>query len=137
MLLSAHNRINQIPNTPNAVNHHLRVYHTIWKAPAFMYLLLTMHGLCLRRRNYSLSINSIPSPKDEGGRAFEVELLSTKPNDSNQAKAHERDCSIVTLSDLVCVENHNATHATNRTRHAVYPGSGHDSEHRPVDRRRG
>ena len=70
-------------------------------------------------------------------RAFEVELLLTKTIDSNQAKAHERYCSTVTLPDPVPVEYDHAAIEANRLRRAVYPGSGDDVEHNPVDRTRG
>ena len=70
-------------------------------------------------------------------RAFEVELLLTKTIDSNQAKAHERYCSTVTLSDPVAVEYDDAANETNRLGCAVYPGSRDDVEHRPLDGTRG
>jgi hypothetical protein len=55
---------------------------------------------------------SIPSPKAKVSRAFEVELLSAKTNDSNQAKAHERCCSTFILSDPVSVAYHDAANET-------------------------
>ena len=79
----------------------------------------------------------IPSPKMKVSRAFEVELLSTKTNDSDHAKAHERYCSTVTLSDTVSVKDEPAAIEANRLRGAVYPGSGDDVEHGPLDGRRG
>ena len=70
-------------------------------------------------------------------RAFEVELLSPKTNDSDQTKAHERYCSTATLSDPVSVEDNAAATETHCFRGAVYPGSGHNVEHRALDGTRG
>ena len=70
-------------------------------------------------------------------RAFEVELLSPKTNDSTDPKAHERYCSTVTLSDPVSVEYNDAAVEANRLRRTVYPGSRDDVEHRALDRARG
>ena len=67
-------------------------------------------------------------------RAFEVELLSTKTNDSAQTKAHERYCSTLALSDPVSVEYDDAANETNHRCHVVYPGSGDDVEPHALDR---
>ena len=72
----------------------------------------------------------------EVDRAFEVELLSTKTNDSAQAKAHERYCSTVTLSDSVSIEYDDAAIETRHLRPTVHPGSRDDVEHRTLDRTR-
>jgi hypothetical protein len=77
---------------------------------------------------------SIPSPKMKGYRAFDVELLSTKTINSNRAKAHERYCSTVTVSDPVSVEDDTAATEPYGVRGAVYPGSGDNVEHRALDR---
>lgn len=70
-------------------------------------------------------------------RAFEVELLLIKTNDSAPTKAHDRYCSIDTVSDPVSVEDDDAAKATHRFRRAVYPGPCHDVEHRTLDGTRG
>jgi len=59
-------------------------------------------------------------------RAFGVELLSPKTNDSGHTKAHERYCSTFTLSGSVYVEYDPAAIETNRLCRAVHPGSGDD-----------
>ena len=73
----------------------------------------------------------------EVGRAFEVELLLPKTNDSDPPKAHERYCSTFTLSDPVYVEDDAAANETHCLRRNVHPGSGNDVEHRTLDRTRG
>ena len=63
--------------------------------------------------------------------------MSTKTNDSDPPKAHERYCSTVTLSDPVCIEHDTAATETHYFCGAVYPGSSDDVEHRPLDGARG
>ena len=66
-------------------------------------------------------------------RAFEVELLSTKTNDSDPPKAHERYCSTFTLPDPVHIEDDTAATEPYCVRRIVHPGSGDDVEHRTLD----
>ena len=70
-------------------------------------------------------------------RAFEVELLSTKTDDSDPQKAHERYCSTFKLSDPVYVEDDTAATEPYSFRGVVYPGSSDDVEHCTLDRTRG
>ena len=72
----------------------------------------------------------------EVGRAFGVEWLLEKTNNSNQPKTHERYCSTFTLPDSVPVEYDHAAIEASRFRRAVHPGSRNDAGHRTVDRTR-